>query len=34
VSGIDGQHLKEGLSIAAETMAEFGGGIIEGIEIF
>lgn len=34
VPGIDGQHLKEGLSIAAETMAEFGGGIIEGIEIF
>ena len=34
VPGIDGQYLKEGLSIAAETMAEFGGGIIEGIEIY
>ena len=34
VPGIDGQYLKEGLSIAAETMAEFGGGTIEGIEIF
>ena len=34
VPGIDGQYLKEGLSIAAETMAKFGGGTIEGIEIF
>jgi DNA/RNA-binding domain of Phe-tRNA-synthetase-like protein len=34
VPGIDGQYLKEGLSIAAETMAEFGRGTIEGIETF
>jgi DNA/RNA-binding domain of Phe-tRNA-synthetase-like protein len=34
VPGIDGEYLKEGLSIAAETMAEFGGGTIGGIEIF
>jgi DNA/RNA-binding domain of Phe-tRNA-synthetase-like protein len=34
VPGIESQYLKEGLNIAAETMAEFGGGKIEGIEIF
>jgi DNA/RNA-binding domain of Phe-tRNA-synthetase-like protein len=34
VPGIDSQCLKEGLTIAAETMAEFGGGKIEGIEVF
>jgi hypothetical protein len=34
VPGIDGKYLKEGLTVAAETMSEFGGGIIEGIEIF
>ena len=34
VPGIDVRHIKEGLTIAAETMAEFGGGNIEGIEIF
>jgi DNA/RNA-binding domain of Phe-tRNA-synthetase-like protein len=34
VPGIESRYLKEGLSIAAETMAEFGGGKIEGIEIF
>jgi DNA/RNA-binding domain of Phe-tRNA-synthetase-like protein len=34
VPGVDGHHLKEGLSIAAETMAQFGGGTIEGVEIF
>jgi DNA/RNA-binding domain of Phe-tRNA-synthetase-like protein len=34
VPGIESRYLKEGLSIAAETMAEFGGGKIEGIDIF
>ena len=34
VPGIDGKYLKEGLTVAAETMSEFGGGKIEGIEIF
>jgi DNA/RNA-binding domain of Phe-tRNA-synthetase-like protein len=34
VPGIDSQYLKDGLTVAAETMAEFGGGKIEGIEIF
>jgi DNA/RNA-binding domain of Phe-tRNA-synthetase-like protein len=34
VPGIESRYLKEGLNIAAETMAEFGGGKIEGIEIF
>ena len=34
VPGIDTQHLEEGLSIAAETLAEFGGGKIEGLEIY
>lgn len=33
VPGIDSRHLTDGLTIAAETMAEFGGGTIEGIEI-
>lgn len=34
VPGIDQQYLKEGLTIATETMSEFGGGTIQGIEIF
>ena len=34
VPGIDGIYLKEGLSVAAETMAQFGGGTIEGLEVF
>jgi DNA/RNA-binding domain of Phe-tRNA-synthetase-like protein len=34
VPGIEDRHIREGLKIAAETMVEFGGGIIEGIEIF
>ena len=34
VPGIDGRYLSEGLTIAAETMAEFGKGSIEGIEVF
>ena len=34
VPGIESQHLKDGLTIGAETMAEFGGGKIEGIEVY
>ena len=34
VPGIDSVHLKEGLTLAAEIMAQFGGGRIEGIKIF
>lgn len=34
VPGIESRYLKEGLTVAAQTMAEFGGGKIEGIEVF
>ncbi|MGD2098493.1 MAG: hypothetical protein PVG35_12990 [Desulfobacterales bacterium] len=34
VPGIDSRYLTDGLTIAAETMAEFGGGVIEGIEVY
>jgi DNA/RNA-binding domain of Phe-tRNA-synthetase-like protein len=34
VPGIESRYLKDGLTVAAETMAEFGGGKIEGIEVF
>jgi DNA/RNA-binding domain of Phe-tRNA-synthetase-like protein len=34
VPGIDSVHLKDGLTVAAETMAEFGAGKIEGIEVY
>jgi len=34
VPGIDGIYLKEGLTIAAETMAEFGGGAVKGLDVF
>jgi DNA/RNA-binding domain of Phe-tRNA-synthetase-like protein len=34
VPGIESQYLKAGLTIAAETMAEFGGGKIEGIKVY
>ncbi len=34
VPGIDSQQLRNGLTIAAETMAEYGGGKIEGIEVY
>jgi len=34
VSGIDRSHLKEGLTIAADAMVEFGGGNIEYIETY
>ena len=34
VPGIDSVHLKEGLTVAANTMAEFGGGKIEGTTVY
>ena len=34
VPGIDSVHLQDGLTVAAETMASFGGGKIEGIEVY
>ncbi|HAR96421.1 MAG TPA: hypothetical protein DCR97_10740 [Deltaproteobacteria bacterium] len=33
VPGIEGLYLEEGLGIAAETMAQFGGGTIKGLEV-
>jgi DNA/RNA-binding domain of Phe-tRNA-synthetase-like protein len=34
VPGIERQQLKEGLSVAAQTLFEFGGGKIEGLEVY
>ncbi|MBP1749892.1 MAG: hypothetical protein H6Q52_2431 [Deltaproteobacteria bacterium] len=34
VPGIDGASLKEGLTVAAQTMVEFGGGIIKGLDVY
>ncbi len=34
VPGIGSTYLKEGLTIAAETMAQFGSGKIEGLEVY
>ena len=34
VPGIDATYLKEGLTLAAETVAEFGGGSVKGLEVF
>lgn len=34
VPGIDGSYLKEGLTVAAQTMAQFGGGNIKGLDVF
>ena len=34
VPGIDSQYLKDGMTIAAETVVEFGGGEVEDIRIF
>jgi DNA/RNA-binding domain of Phe-tRNA-synthetase-like protein len=34
VPGIDGTHLKEGLTVAAQTMAHFGAGNIKGLDVF
>lgn len=33
VPGIEGRYLKEGLEVAADTMAQFGSGTIEWIEV-
>lgn len=33
IPGIDACHLKEGLTVAAQTMAQFAGGDIKGIEV-
>ncbi|MBW2066452.1 MAG: hypothetical protein JRJ03_16200 [Deltaproteobacteria bacterium] len=34
VPGIEGRHLQMGLSVAADTLAQFGGGIVEGIRVY
>jgi DNA/RNA-binding domain of Phe-tRNA-synthetase-like protein len=34
VPGIDARYIEEGLTVAADTMAQFGGGTIEGLEVF
>ena len=34
IPGIDGIYLKEGLTVAALTMAQLGGGNIKGLEVF
>lgn len=34
VPGIDRVHLEEGLTVAAQTMAQWGGGNIKGLEVF
>ena len=34
VPGIDGIYLKEGLTVAMETMVQFGGGTVNGLEVF
>jgi len=34
VPGIDGEHLKTGLTIAAEAMSQFGQGTSQGVEVY
>jgi DNA/RNA-binding domain of Phe-tRNA-synthetase-like protein len=34
VPGIDAVYLKEGLTVAGETMEQFGGGAVKGLEVF
>ena len=34
VPGIDEDHLKAGLTIAAETMSQFGGGAVQGVDVY
>ena len=34
VPGIESEFLKDGLTVAAETTAEFGGGTVEGLKIY
>jgi DNA/RNA-binding domain of Phe-tRNA-synthetase-like protein len=34
VPGIGGEYLRDGLALAAQTMVQFGGGKIEGLEVY
>jgi DNA/RNA-binding domain of Phe-tRNA-synthetase-like protein len=34
IPGVGGEHLNQGLTVAAETMSEFGGGTTEGLKIY
>jgi DNA/RNA-binding domain of Phe-tRNA-synthetase-like protein len=34
IPAVENRHLEEGLTIAAEIMADFGGGTIEGVAVF
>jgi DNA/RNA-binding domain of Phe-tRNA-synthetase-like protein len=34
VPGIEGRYLREGLTVAADTMAQFGNGRVESVEIY
>jgi DNA/RNA-binding domain of Phe-tRNA-synthetase-like protein len=34
VPGVENRHLTVGLTLAAETMKEFGGGSVAGVEVF
>jgi DNA/RNA-binding domain of Phe-tRNA-synthetase-like protein len=34
IPGVEGNHLRDGLTIAAETMRDFGEEIIQGVEIY
>ena len=34
VPGIDGNYIKEGLTVAAQTMVQMGGGNIKGLDVF
>jgi DNA/RNA-binding domain of Phe-tRNA-synthetase-like protein len=34
VPGIEASYIKEGLTVAADTMSEFGGGTIEGVQVY
>jgi DNA/RNA-binding domain of Phe-tRNA-synthetase-like protein len=34
VPGVDKIYLREGLTVAAEIMAQFGGGTVKGLEVF
>lgn len=34
VPGVDGEHLRAGLTIAAEAMSEFGQGTVQGVDVY
>jgi DNA/RNA-binding domain of Phe-tRNA-synthetase-like protein len=34
VPGIEASYIEEGLTVAADTMSEFGGGTIEGVQVY